>query len=75
MFGKKSIKNQRRDKLFNKESDTIIRLQDKGNRFVIMDKNTDRPKGQQQIGRSFFIKLNRDLTNIHIKKFKEWVGK
>ena len=40
-----------------------------------MDKNTDRPKGQQQIGRSFFIKLNRDLTNIHIKKFKEWVGK
>ena len=64
-----------RDNLFNKESYTIMRLQDKGNRFVIVDKNTDRLKVQQQIGRSSFIKLNHVPTDTHIKKVKEWADK
>ena len=64
-----------RDNLFNKESYTIMRLQDKGNRFVIVDKNTDRLKAQQQIGRSSFIKLNQVPTDTHIKKVKEWADK
>ena len=50
-------------------------LQGKGNRFVIVDKNTDLLKAQQQIGRSSFIKLNLDPTDTHIKKVKEWADK
>ena len=68
---RRALTSWRRDNLFNKESDTIIRLQDKGNRFVIVDKNTDRVKAQQQIGRSSFIKLNHDSTDTHNKKVKE----
>ena len=49
-----------------------MRLQDKGNRFVIVVKNTDHLKAQQQKGRSSFIKLNHDPTVTHIKKVKEW---
>ena len=70
--GRRSLTNWRRDNLFNKESDTIMKLQDKDNRFVTVDKNTDRLKALQQIGRSSFIKPNHDPTDTHIKKFKEW---
>ena len=52
-----------------------MRLQDKGNRFVIVDKNTDRLKTQQQIGLSSSIKLNHDPTDTHIKNVKEWADK
>ena len=52
-----------------------MRLQDRGNRFVIVDKNTDHFKEQQQIGRSYFIKLNHDPADTHIKKVKERVDK
>ena len=62
---RRTLTNWRRDNLFNKENDTIIRLQDKGNRFVIVDQKTDRLKAQQQIGRSSFVKLNHDPTNTH----------
>ena len=50
-------------------------VQDKTNRFVIVDKNTDHLKAQQQIGRSYFIKLNHDPADTHIKKGKEWADK
>ena len=43
-YGKKSI-----NKL--EKSDTIMKLQDEGNIFFIVDKNTDRLKAQQQLGR------------------------
>ena len=52
-----------------------MRLQDKGNRFVIVDKNTDSLKTQQQIGLSSSIKLNHDPTDTHIKNVKEWADK
>ena len=45
-----------------------MRLQDKGNRFVFVDKNTDRLKAEQPIGFFSSIKLNHDLTDTHIKK-------
>ena len=43
-----------------------MRLQDKGNRFVVVDKNTDRLKAQQQIRSSSFIKPNHDSTDTNI---------
>ena len=68
---RRALTNWRRDNLVNKESDTIMRLQHKGNRFAIVDKSTDRLKAQQQIGRSSLIKLNHDPTDTHIKRVKE----
>ena len=65
---RRALTNWRRDNLFNKESDTIMTVQDKTNRFVIVEKKTDHLKAQQQIGRSSFIKLNHDPTDTHIKK-------
>ena len=44
-----------------------MRQQDKGNRFVIVDKEPDKIKAKGQIDRSSFIKLNQDPTNNHIK--------
>ena len=72
---RRALSNWRRDNLFNKESDTIMTVQDKTNRFVIVEKKTDHLKAQQQIGRSSFIKLNHDPTDTHIKKGKEWADK
>ena len=39
-----SLKNWRKDVLFNKESELVMRLLGKGNRFVIVDKGTDKIK-------------------------------
>ena len=52
-----------------------MRLQDKGNRFVIVDKDTDCLKAQQQIACSSFTKLDHDLTYTHIQKVQEWADK
>ena len=41
--------------MYNNESDLILRLQDKGNRFVIVDKETDQRKAREQIARSFLL--------------------
>ena len=48
-----------------------MRQQGKGNRFVIVDKETDKIKAKEQIDRSSFTKLNQDPTNHHIKLVKE----
>ena len=65
---RRALKNWRRDNLFNRENNTIMRLQHKDNRFVFVDKNTDRLKGEQQIGFISSVKLNHDPTDTHIKK-------
>ena len=52
-----------------------MRLQDKGNIFVIVDKDTDHLKAQQQIACSSFTKLDIDPTYTHIQKVKEWADK
>ena len=39
-----------------------MRKQDKGNRFVIIEKVTDNAKAKEQIERSNFVELDRDLT-------------
>ena len=48
---RRALTNWRRANLFYKKSDTSMRLQGKGNIFFIADKNTDRLKAQQQLGR------------------------
>ena len=57
-----AFKKWRKDVLFNKESELEIRLQRQSNRFVIVDKETDKIKAQQRIGKSLFQELNHDLT-------------
>ena len=57
---KKALKDWRKNVLFNKESDKVMRLQDKGNRFIIVDKQTDHEKADEQIERSSFLKIDYD---------------
>ena len=56
----------RKKVLFNPDGDLVMRLQDKGNRFVIVDKQTDKLKAEQQISKSNFIRLDYDPTEEHI---------
>ncbi|XP_057302660.1 uncharacterized protein LOC130636829 [Hydractinia symbiolongicarpus] len=65
----------RKQQLYNKDGDLIIRTQDKGNRFVIVDKVTDKEKAKQQIQRSSFVTLEHDPTLQHIQKVKDWAEK
>ena len=48
-----------------------MHLQDKGNRFIITDKQTDYEKANEQIERSFFLKIDYHPTTLHINKVKE----
>ena len=41
---RRALKNWRKDVLFNRESELVMRLQDKGNKFVIVDTETDKIK-------------------------------
>ena len=54
------------DILFNKESELVTRLQDKGNRFAIVDEEADKITTQQQIAMSSFEEFNYDPTKEHI---------
>ena len=49
-----------------------MHLQDKKNRFIIVDKQTNREKANEQIKRSSFLKIDFDSTASHFKKVKEW---
>ena len=59
---KKALKDWRKNVLFNKDSDKVMQLQDKGNRFIIVDKQTDCKKANEQIERSSFLKIGYDPT-------------
>ena len=72
---KKALKDWRKNVLFNKDSDKVMRLQDKGNRFIIVDKQTDCEKANEQIKRSSFLKIDYDSTILHINKVKDWTTK
>ena len=61
--------------LFHPDSDLVMRLQDKSNRFVIVDKQTDKLKAEQQISKSNFIRLDYDPTEEHISKVSSWASK
>ena len=57
-----ALKNGTEDILFNKESELVTRLQDKGNRFAIVDEEADKITMQQQIAMSSFEEFNYDPT-------------
>ena len=59
---RRSLTTWRRDFLFNPDSSWSWRSQDEGNRFVVVDKQTDIVKANYQIERSGFVKLNYDPT-------------
>lgn len=65
----------RKEHLPNNESNFVMRIQDKGNRFVIVDKETDIAKAEAQIARSSFKKLDYDPTAEHIEKVRKWADK
>ena len=52
-----------------------IPLQDKGNRFVVVDKETDQSKTQEQTDWSSFKTLDHDPTSNYIKIMSEWAKK
>ena len=52
-----------------------MRLEDKGNKFIIVDKQTDHEKANEQIERSSLLKIDYDPTALHINKVKEWATK
>ena len=52
-----------------------MRLPSKGNRFIIVDKETDCEKVNEQTGSSSFLKIVNDPTTLHINKVKDWTTK
>ena len=50
-------------------------LQDKGNRFIIVDKDTDTRKAEEQIARSSFDKIDYDPTSSHVEIVTAWTKK
>ena len=52
-----------------------MQLQENGNRFIIVDKQTDCKKANEQIERSSFLKIDYDPTTLHINKVKDWTNK
>ena len=70
-----ALNTWRKEVLFNSDSDLVMRLQDKGNRFVIVDKQTDKFQAEQQISKSNFIRLDYDPTEEHTSKVSSWASK
>ena len=70
-----ALKNYKKHVLFNKESKLVMRLQDKRNRFFIVDKETDKIKAQPQVAKSSFQELKYDPTKEHVKKVEQWSEK
>ena len=61
--------------LNNPESEDVIRMQDKGNKFVVVDKQTDIRKAEEQIVKSSMEPLDDDLTQNTINRVKHWCEK
>ena len=68
----RSSRTWRRDILFNPDSSLLVRSQDKGNKFVVADKQTDIVEANHQIERSSFVKINYDPTKEFILNVKQW---
>ena len=70
-----ALSEWRKEHLFNTEDDLVIRQQDKGNRFVVVDKATDIEKAVVQIGKSSFRELSSDPTSDYIELVRKWSDK
>ena len=69
----------KKEKLAFKEiksrDDKVIRVQDKGSRFVVLDTNSYIEKVDHQINRSFFDKLDADPSPKFKEKVNNWLEK
>jgi len=70
-----SLKLWRKEQLLNKDGALVLRTQDKGSQFVIVDKVTDKTKAKEQIDRSSFVKIDHDPTPSHSRKVADWAEK
>ena len=72
---RRSFTTWRRDVDFNPDSNLLLTSQDKSNRFVFVEKQTDIVQANHQIGRSSFAKLNYNPTKEFISNLKQWANK
>ena len=63
------------EKMNRVDSEIVLRIQDKGNRFVLVNKETDKEKAYQQIERSNFLQIDDDPTKHHVEVVKKFVKK
>ena len=56
-------------------NDKVIRVQDKGSRFVVLDTNSYIEKVEHQINRSSFDKLDADPSPKFKEKVNNWLEK
>ena len=63
----------------NTHNEFLLRIQDKGNRFIFVDKKTHKENANEQIRKSNFKKIHFDPTSLYIQKVKQkqkkWVRK
>ena len=59
----------------NTDNKFILRIQNKGNRFIFVDKKTERVNANEQIRKSNFTKIYFDLTSLHIQNVKQFSKK
>ena len=55
--------------------DEVVRVQDKGSRFVILENEVYEEKIQQQIDRSSFKELKDDPSKLFQQKINNWIEK
>ena len=63
---------QCKDLLNNPDADSVIRMQDKGNKFVIVDKQTDLAKAAEQICKSSMEPLTENPTKKIVERVERW---
>jgi hypothetical protein len=71
----KKVLQECRKMLNNPETEDVIRIQDKGNKFVIVDKQTDIQKAERQIQKSSMEPLDEDPTKRTIERVEQWCTK
>ena len=69
------LKFCRSEVLFNPDSTEVLRLQDKGNKIVVVDKPTDIQKSESQIANSSIVKVDNDPTELMVKRVGDWCEK
>ena len=65
---KKTLKDWRKNLLFNEDSDKVMRLRVNRNRFIIVDKQTDHEKANEQIKSGPFLKQTTVLQHCILTK-------
>ena len=56
----------------NADKEFILRIQDKGNRFIFVDKKTDKKKANKYLKKTNFKRIHFDPTSSHIQKVKQF---